>query len=65
MEVVLRQAQVQARTGLSRSAIYAKQRAGEFPGSISLGAKSVGWLQSEIDSWIAARVAASRNANNS
>lgn len=58
--VILRRKQVEARTGLSRSSIYAAIKAGTFPAPVSLGEKSVGWLQHEIDGWIAARVAASR-----
>lgn len=58
--VILRRKQVEARTGLSRSSIYAAIKAGTFPVSIALGEKSVGWLEHEIDAWIAARVEASR-----
>lgn len=58
--VILRRKQVEARTGLSRSSIYASIKAGNFPAPVSLGEKSVGWLQHEIDGWIASRVAASR-----
>ncbi len=58
--VILRRKQVEARTGLSRSSIYAAIKAGTFPAPVSLGEKSVGWLQHEIDGWISARVAASR-----
>lgn len=60
--VILRRKQVEARTGLSRSSIYAAISAGTFPAPIALGEKSVGWLEHEIDGWIAARVAASRKA---
>lgn len=60
--VVLRRKQVEARTGLSRSSIYAAISAGTFPASIALGEKSVGWLEHEIDGWIAARIEASRKA---
>lgn len=60
--VILRRKQVEARTGLSRSSIYAAIKVGNFPAPVSLGEKSVGWLQHEIDAWIASRVAASRNA---
>lgn len=58
--VILRRKQVEARTGLSRSSIYAAIKVGKFPAPISLGEKSVGWLQHEIESWISARVADSR-----
>lgn len=57
---VLRLPQVRKRTGLSRSGLYAAQKAGNFPRSILLGARAVGWLQSEVDAWIAERIANSR-----
>lgn len=59
---MLRRRQVEARTGLSRSTIYAGVNAGTFPKPIQLGAQSVGWLASEIDAWLRERVAASRCA---
>lgn len=61
--VILRRKQVEVRTGLSRSSIYAAIAAGTFPAPISLGEKSVGWLEHEISAWIAARVEASRKAS--
>lgn len=58
---ILRRNQVEARTGLSRSSIYAAIAAGTFPAPISLlGGKSVGWLEHEIQSWISSRIKASR-----
>lgn len=44
--------------GVSRSKLYADIKAGEFPPPISLGARAVGWLDTEIDDWVAARVEA-------
>lgn len=49
---ILRLKQVQGRTGLSRSTIYDRMGKGTFPCSVSLGARAVGWLESEIDEWI-------------
>jgi prophage regulatory protein len=57
---VLRRRAVEAITGLSRSTIYARMSAGAFPTAIRLGGRSVGWVASEIDAWIAARIAESR-----
>lgn len=59
---ILRRKQVEARTGLRRSTIYERIQAGTFPAPISLGARAVGWLESEIDSWLAAQIQKSRNA---
>ncbi len=61
---ILRRNQVQARTGLSRSTIYDRMREGTFPRQVSLGAKAVGWLESDVDHWIEVQVNRSRdNAN--
>ncbi len=48
-------------TGLSKTSIYRMMDAGNFPKSVKLGARSVGWLQSELDAWISNRVEQSRN----
>ena len=59
---ILRLPEVKNRTGLSRSTVYAFIREKKFPSPIILGARSVGWLEHEIDVWIAARIEASRNS---
>ena len=53
---ILRRPAVEAITGLSRSTIYQNMQAGEFPKPIRLGAKAVGWVESEIVDWIETRV---------
>jgi prophage regulatory protein len=53
---LLRMRQVRLRTGLSRSTIYLKMKNGEFPTQVSLGPRAVGWLEAEIERWIASRV---------
>ena len=57
---IIRRKAVEARTGLSRSTIYQRVKDGTFPPPISLGSKAVGWLQSEIEDWIAERISRSR-----
>ena len=57
---ILRLPRVMELTGLGRSSIYAQMSAGDFPRSISLGPRAIGWLASDIDEWVNARVAASR-----
>ena len=49
---IIRLPAVQNRTGLSRSAIYLKISKGEFPSSISLGVRAVGWLEEDVSNWI-------------
>ncbi len=55
---ILRRREVEARTGLGCSTIYDSIKAGTFPAPIQLGPKAVGWVESEINAWLAARVAA-------
>jgi len=57
---LLRLPQVKVRTGLSRSTIYLRIKAGEFPPQVSLGPRAVGWLEAEIERWIKTRVERSR-----
>jgi prophage regulatory protein len=52
---VLRIAQVTNDLGLSRSSVYSLMKEGAFPKPISLGARSVGWLDFEIFNWLESR----------
>jgi prophage regulatory protein len=54
---ILRLPEVRQRTGRSRSRIYADAQAGKFPKPINIGPRAIGWIQSEVDDWIAARIA--------
>lgn len=58
--IILRRKQVEQRTGLSRSTIYLRVSQGNFPKAVSLGARAVGWLESEIEEWLDSRVELSR-----
>ncbi|MFT3905790.1 MAG: AlpA family transcriptional regulator [Steroidobacteraceae bacterium] len=55
---ILRLPAVEERTGLKRDSIYRKARLGEFPAPVKLGARASGWVQTEIDEWVAGRIAA-------
>jgi prophage regulatory protein len=50
---ILRRNQVEERTGLSRSTIYLRIKEGTFPRPINIGSRAVGWLENEIDGWLA------------
>ena len=54
---------VQRITSLSRSSIYAYIEKGIFPTQVKLGARSVAWLESDIQSWVESKINA-RNAMN-
>ena len=58
--IILRLRDVKARTGLSRSTIYLRMSQGLFPKPISLGGRSVGWIEAEVAEWKAHKVATSR-----
>jgi prophage regulatory protein len=57
VERIMRRSEVERSVGLKRSSIYAGIAAGTFPGPVPLGKKAVGWLESEIAEWQAARIA--------
>ena len=60
---ILRRKQVESRTGLSRSTIYARIAEGSFPRPIDLGGgRAVGWVESEIDAWLQALIESSRKS---
>ncbi len=57
---ILRLRQVKERTGRSRSSIYADVKAGLFPEPINIGPRAVGWIEGEIDDWLAEKINSSR-----
>jgi prophage regulatory protein len=57
---ILRLPAVQAAIGLSRSTIYLRIAEGTFPRPVSLGARAVGWLQSDIQQWLRQRIELNR-----
>ncbi len=48
--------EVMAKTSLGHSSIYKFISEGTFPKQVSLGAKSVAWVESEVDDWIMERI---------
>lgn len=62
---ILRLPGVKAITGLSRSSIYGlmKSPVQPFPKPIRLSARCVGWLESEVTTYLEECVAASRNSS--
>ena len=55
---ILRLPEVVARTGLSRSSIYLRVSQNNFPKPISLGGRSVGWVEEQIEQWLERQIAA-------
>ena len=54
---LIRRKEVQAKTGLGASSIYAMMKQGKFPKAITLSERRVAWIESEVDAWIANRIA--------
>ncbi|MGH8251916.1 MAG: helix-turn-helix transcriptional regulator [Steroidobacteraceae bacterium] len=54
---LLRLEQVGEITGLRRSMIYQLEAEGSFPRRVKLATRAVGWVESEVRAWIAARIA--------
>ena len=57
---ILQLPEVINRVGLKWAAIYLYIERGNFPRQISLGARAVGWVEHEIDAWVAARIEVTR-----
>lgn len=58
---ILRLPVIKELTGLSRSSIYLRISNGEFPSSISLGGRAVGWLEADIESWLDEKILSSQS----
>ena len=55
MDQMLRPPDVMARTGLSRTTLWRRVRAGTFPPPTELGENAIGWPASTISAWLADR----------
>lgn len=58
---IIRLPTVKARTGLARSTIYLRISQGTFPKQVSLGGRTAGWIESEIEAWLSNRIIESRS----
>lgn len=61
----IRMKEVCRKTGLAKSSIYGKIAAGTFPLPIRLSERAVAFVESEIDAWMAAVLAANRPQESS
>lgn len=53
---LIRLKEVMQLTGLSRSSVYKHMQAGSFPKQVSLGERSVAWVESEVLCWVNQRI---------
>jgi prophage regulatory protein len=61
---VLRWPEVAKIIPISRSHAHALAAQGKFPKPIKLGPRASGWLESEINAWLAERIADSRPSDS-
>lgn len=64
MSKILRLTEVMIRVGLSRASIARYEAAGRFPRRVKLGERAVGWLEEDINTWIAAHSDASKGLHD-
>lgn len=57
MTDLLRKQRVLDRTGLSASTCYELMAAGKFPKPVKIADRCVAWPATEVDAWIAERIA--------
>ena len=55
---IVRLPEVMQLTGLSKTVIYRRMKRSEFPGTVDLGGRAVGWRLRDVAGWLAAREAA-------
>ena len=60
--LILRLPDVKKRTGLSRSTIYSRVDQHTFPQPVSLGGRAIGWIESEVETWLDRQIEASRRS---
>jgi prophage regulatory protein len=63
VEQLIRIGEVKRLTGLSTATLYRKIAANDFPRPVALGALARAWPLSEVQDWIAARVAVRGGSN--
>ena len=55
METVIRLPEVMRLTGLGKSSIYDAMRTGDFPKSLKLTKRAIGWRADDVRRWIESR----------
>lgn len=59
---MMRLPEVMNLTGLSRSALYALVKKGDFPKQVQLGPRAVAWVSTDVENWLTARIDVVREA---
>ncbi|HFP7857016.1 TPA: helix-turn-helix transcriptional regulator [Morganella morganii] len=59
-ENLIRLPEVIRRTGYSKPWLYKLIDAGKFPKQVKIGSRSIAFVESEVDAWVANKIAESR-----
>lgn len=57
---LIRRKEVQVKTGLGASSIYAMMKQGKFPKAISISERRVAWVEADVNQWISERIASNK-----
>ncbi|EPC4026811.1 helix-turn-helix transcriptional regulator [Aeromonas salmonicida] len=52
------------KVGLSKPTIYLRMKEGTFPRPVSIGPKSVAWVEHEINDWLTAKISERTTRSN-
>jgi prophage regulatory protein len=55
MDKIIREPELLKLVGLSRTTLWRREKAGDFPQRRQISSRSVGWLESEVLEWISSR----------
>lgn len=59
-ENLIRLPDVQRRTGYGKAWVYVLIARNEFPKPVKIGSRSIAFVESEVDAWVANKIAESR-----
>lgn len=57
VECLIRLPEVMRQCGLSKAAVYAYMKRGDFPQNMKLGARCSAWSLAEVKDWVRTRIA--------
>ena len=58
---IIRTEDLTRRLGLSRATIFRNVKAGRFPAQIKISQRAIGWRIDDVEAWIAAQAATSKD----
>ena len=56
MSRIIRDSEVKAKTGYSKTQRRRMEARGEFPVAVRLGPRAIGWYEHEVDEWVRGRI---------